>query len=182
MDSYRLMFLMQQTYATLFSLANKLQVNGDKYLGSLTSRQYMTMIAIAHLPEEEATLNNISGKLGTTKQSAKQIIDILEKNGCVEIKPSPKDKRAINIVITEHGKHILLSTSEKGIFFLEDMFKEFSEEDIETLWSLLKKLYRYDGEDQDGFEEEGKIQTDEDISKAQERILKEFEAVRASRK
>lgn len=181
MDNYRILFLMQQAYATLFSLANKLQVNGDKYLDCLTSRQYMTMIAIAHLPGDETTLNNIARKLGTTKQSVKQIIDILEKNGYVEIKPSPKDKRAINIMITKSGKHTLMEASEKGIFLLEDVFKELSEEEIESLWSILKKLYRYDGEEQDGFEEEGKMQMDEDISKEQERVLKKFEGMRASR-
>jgi hypothetical protein len=26
-------------------------------------------------------------------------------------------------------------------------------EEMETLWNLLKKLYRFDGEEQDGFEE-----------------------------
>ncbi|MDP4093106.1 MAG: MarR family transcriptional regulator, partial [Bacillota bacterium] len=78
MDIHRELFLMQQTYATLFSLANKIQVKGDKYLEGLTSRQYMTMIAIAHLPENETTLNNIARKLGTTKQSVKQLITIIE--------------------------------------------------------------------------------------------------------
>ncbi|MEH6853772.1 MarR family transcriptional regulator, partial [Priestia megaterium] len=32
MDIYKELFLMQQTYATLFSLANKIQVKGDKSL------------------------------------------------------------------------------------------------------------------------------------------------------
>lgn len=72
---------MQQTYATLFSLANKVQVKGDQSLELLTSRQHMAMVAIAHLPEDETTLNNIARKLGTTKQSVKQLITIMEKRG-----------------------------------------------------------------------------------------------------
>jgi hypothetical protein len=40
MDNYKELYeeidLMQQTYATLFSLANKIQVKGDKYLETLT--------------------------------------------------------------------------------------------------------------------------------------------------
>jgi LuxR family maltose regulon positive regulatory protein len=35
-----------------------------------------------------------------------------------------------------------------------DLFKDFTIEEIEVLWSLLKKLYRFDGEEQSGFEEE----------------------------
>jgi DNA-binding MarR family transcriptional regulator len=153
MDNYREIFLMQQTYATLFSLTNKLQVHGDKYLESLTSRQFMVMIAITHLPEDEATLNNIARKLGTTKQSVKQIITIIEKRGYIVTIPSQKDKRAVNVKITELGNRVMLECGERGMNFFADIFKDFTLEEMETLWNLLKKLYRFDGEEQDGFEE-----------------------------
>ncbi len=153
----RKIFLMQQNYATLFSLANKLQVEGDKYLEELTSRQLMTMIAIAHLKENEATLVNIAKKLGTTKQSLKQLITILENKGCVTTIPSQKDKRAINVKFTALGKRVMQECGEKGMNFFGDLFKEFSNKEMETLWGLLKKLYRFDGQEQDGFEEETTI-------------------------
>ena len=77
MDNYREAFLIEQIYATLFSLTNKLQVQGDKYFDKLTSRQLMAIVAIAHLKEDETTLNNIARKLGNTKQSTKQLITII---------------------------------------------------------------------------------------------------------
>lgn len=175
MDIYRELFLMQQTYATLFSLANKIQVKGDKFLEPLTSRQYMAMVAIAHLPEDETTLNNIARKLGITKQSAKQLITIIENKGYISVVPSKKDKRANNVKFTKKGEEVLLIVSEKGIFFLEKLFKKFSTEELETMWDLLKKLYSFDGEEQDGFEEEGNIKIDEDNNELQLRIMKEFE-------
>lgn len=175
MDNYRELFLMQQTYATLFSLANKLQVQGDKYFESLTSRQFMAMIAIVHLPEDETTLNNIARKLGTSKQSVKQLITIIENKGYVFTAPSQHDKRAVNVKITEFGKQVMMKATEKGIYFLTDLFIDFSTEELEMLWSLLKKLYHYDGEEQDGFEEEGNLEMDEDQNNVQTRVLKEFE-------
>lgn len=175
MDIYRELFLMQQTYATLFSLSSKIQVKGDKSLELLTSRQYMAMLAIAHLPEDETTLNNIARKLGTTKQSAKQLITIIEKKGYVNVVASQKDKRAINIKITKTGEQALLVVSEKGIYLLEELFQKFSTEELETLWHLLKKLYHFDGEEQDGFEEVGNLSMDEDHSDLQAKVLKEFE-------
>lgn len=42
---------------------------------------------------------------------------------------------------------------EKAVYFMADLFKGFSTEELETLWILLKKLYSFDGEEQDGFEE-----------------------------
>ena len=174
MDVQKELFLMQQTYATLFSLANKIQMKGDKYFGSLTSRQIMTMIAIGHLQEDETTLNNIARKLGTTKQSVKQIISIMEKKGYVITVPSQKDKRAINVKITDSGKNILLEASEKGIYFFADLFNDFKEEEMEMLWSLLKKLYRFDGEEQDGFEEEGYVEMEVDQNDLKNKVMKEF--------
>ncbi|WP_426454867.1 MarR family winged helix-turn-helix transcriptional regulator [Paenibacillus sp. S-38] len=182
MDSYRELFLMHQAYATLFSLANKIQIKGDAYLEQLTSRQYMAMVAIAHLQEDEATLNNIARKLGTTKQSIKQIIDILEKKGYLLITPSPKDKRAVNVKITASGQGVMLVAAEKGIYFFTDLFKDFSTEELEQLWALLKKMYRFDGEVQDGFEEEGNLEPVDDQDEIKARVLKEFERRRKQSK
>ena len=175
MDNYREMFLMQQSYATLFSLSNKIQVKGDKYFECLTTRQFMAMIAIVHLPEDKTTLNNIAKKLGTTKQSVKQMITIMENKGYLIVEPSQRDKRAVNVKITESGKEVMLKCAEKGIYFFLDLFKDFTTEEMETLWGLLKKMYRFDGEEQDGFEEDAVLETEEDQNDEQTRVIKEFE-------
>jgi DNA-binding MarR family transcriptional regulator len=154
MENPKVIFLMEQNYATLFSLANKLQVKGDQYLKDLTSRQLMTLLAIGHLPEEEASLNNIARMLSISKQSAKQLVSLLEKKGFVIIVPSQQDKRAVNVTITQSGYHAVIENGQLGLQFFNNLFHEFSLEEMETLWNLLKKLYRFDGEEQDGFEEE----------------------------
>ncbi len=182
MDICREIFLMEQTYATLFSLANKLQVRGDEYLGSLTSRQYMTMVAIAHLSEGKVTFNNIARKLGSTKQNVKQIVTAMENKGYLNVIPNPKDRRAVNVIITETGKQVLYQVSEKGIFFMAELFKNFSTEELETIWGMLKKLYRFDGEEQDGFEEDSNLKADESQKEDVTRILKEFERIRKNQK
>ncbi|MFV0393207.1 MAG: MarR family winged helix-turn-helix transcriptional regulator [Coprobacillaceae bacterium] len=147
------MFFIQQAYATLFSVNNKIQVQGDRALGELTSRQYMALLAILHIPDGEVTLNSIASKLGNTKQSTKHIIDILKKKGYVSVVPSEKDKRAINITISDLGMEILKYTTSKGNTFLEKLFNSFTYEEVHKLWQLLGKLYAYDGDQQDGFEE-----------------------------
>lgn len=73
------LFLMQQSYATLFSVLNKIQSRGDEYYESLTTRQFMTMVSILHLPEEETTFNNIAKKLGTSKQNVNRLVSSIEK-------------------------------------------------------------------------------------------------------
>ena len=49
---------------------------------------------------------------------------------------------------------------------------------METLWGLLKKLYRFDGHEQDGFEEEPDVVTNKEQKKKQIRALKEFSKLR----
>lgn len=157
MEYTRRSFLMQQAYATLFSLANKLQVKGDQMLKYFTSRQLMVMIAIGHLPEGEASLNQIARMLGTTKQTAKQLVSLIEEHGYVVSEPSQLDRRAVNIRITEEGKAALLEDGMHGMEYFSTLFHDFSTEELETLWNLLKKLYCFDGEQQAGFEDEFQV-------------------------
>ncbi|MCP1103201.1 DNA-binding MarR family transcriptional regulator [Aequitasia blattaphilus] len=150
------LFLMQQAYATMFSLINKLQITGDNYLEGLTFRQYMTIIAILHLPEEETTINNIARKLGTSKQNANRMVASIEKLGYLSSFPSKKDKRATNVTLTESGKQKTIECSEKAIHFMADIFHEFNTSELESFWKMVKKLYCFDGNKQDGFEDTGR--------------------------
>ena len=150
------LFLISQTYATLFSVTNKLQAAGDESMRELTTRQLMALIAIAHIPEEEVTLNAIASKLGATKQSTAQIINNLKNKEYLTSEKSKSDARAVNIIITKKGKKIFEEVNKQGWMFLQNTFKAFSEEELTQLWTLLKKLYQFDGEVQDGFEADGR--------------------------
>jgi DNA-binding MarR family transcriptional regulator len=140
------------------------------------------LVAIIHLPENETTLNNIARKLGTTKQSVKQMITILENKGFVLTVPSQYDKRAVNVRITEAGTKAMTVCAEKSMGFFGTLSRDFSIEEMEILWTLIKKLYRFDGEEQDGFEENADFDMGEDTAEIQERALKEFERVRNEKK
>lgn len=153
MDHEKDLYLMQQIYSTIFALANKIQAKGDQSLQILTARQMMAMVAIIHLPGEKANYNNIAKKLGTTRQSVKQLIALMEKKGYIVTIPSDQDKRAANVQITEPGKEVLMVCDGRSLSLLTDIFSRLSTQDMETLWRLLKKLYSYDGVEQDGFEE-----------------------------
>ena len=139
------LFYAQCTLSALFSVSNKLQMQGDKSLGDLTIRQMLAIPTIIHAPDGKATINHIARSMGTTKQSAKQIVDALARKNYLSVAPSQSDKRAVNITITEEGKRAFRLCSERTDEFLADIFAEFATKDLETLWSLLKKLYRFDG-------------------------------------
>lgn len=116
------------------------------------------MLAVLHLHKDETTLINIAKKLGTTKQNITQLVKSLEKKDFVSIIPSKKDKRSVNVCVTDLGMDAMSKCGKNGtIDFMADIFKDFTKEEIETLWRLLVKLYRFDGVEMDGFEESVKI-------------------------
>ncbi|MBE5989007.1 MAG: hypothetical protein E7250_14885 [Paenibacillaceae bacterium] len=56
---------------------------------------------------------------------------------------------------------------------MADTFKAFDEEELKTLWKLLKKLYRFDGVELDGLEENVNVPnafSDEEIKSAIDRF------------
>lgn len=152
-ENLKQMFLMQQTYSTLFAVTNKLQVYGDKNFSKMTSRQFMTLLSIAHI-EEEPSLSNIARKLGTTKQSVKQILMNLEKQKYILISSSSSDKRKLQVTITDLGKSIMEDYYEVGKGVLASWFHDFSNDELEQFFEYLKRLYHFDGEYHDGFEKE----------------------------
>lgn len=153
MDIEEDLFLSQQALVTLFSVTNKLQTQGDKYLKDLTIRQMLAVPAIIHALDGEATISNVARYVGTSKQNAKQIIDALGKKNYVSTEPNGRDKRAVNITITPEGRQAFSTCSERTDVLLADIFHDFTTEDIKTLWTLLKKLYRFDGIEHEGIEE-----------------------------
>lgn len=92
--------------------------------------------------------------------------------------PSQLDKRAVNVKVAETGKQIIRECSENSIKFLVDISKHFSTEEMEMLWILLKKLYRFDGEEQNSFKEEVGYKIDEIENDSKIRALNEFERLR----
>ena len=160
MEYTREVFLWQQTYSSLFSISNKLQIIGDRELGSLTSRQLMTLIAVIHLPAGGASLIKIAKKMGTTKQNVRQLVSAMERKGLVSIASSLADKRAYSVEMTEYGKSVFITCYQRGMVFFEKIFHDFSVDELEVFWSMIKKLYRFDGEEHDGFEEPGNFAYD----------------------
>ena len=67
--------------------------------------------------------------------------------------PSNKDKRASNILLTEAGQRIINESAEKSTLFMADIFNTMNTSELKVLWSLLQRLYEFDGVKQDNYKE-----------------------------
>lgn len=146
--------LMQQTYATLLSLANKVERFADQNHSGLTGKQYLAMLAVLHLRPEETSITNIAHKLGTSKQNTQRMLSTIQAKGYIAITPLASDRRAVNVRLTEAGGEAMAQNSVIGAHFLAEMFSEFSDADLDVLWRLLKQLHRFDGVEYQGYEED----------------------------
>lgn len=146
-------YYLQQIFSTIFYLSNKIQTEGDKLDSRITVRQWMTLLTIIHLPEGKANYNQIANMMGYSKQNAKNLVTALERKGFVTIGKSDTDHRAVHIRVTENCRSFLCNYYERGNAYLNDIFKDFDENELQVLWKLLKKFATYDGSDWLGYEE-----------------------------
>ena len=141
------MLLMQQIYATLMALAKKLDRQDNGYFRGLTARQYMVLRAVRHAQQDKTTMVDIANRLGTAKQNFTQLISILEKKGYVTRAARENNRRTVSVDVTELGLSAMLEYAGTGTSVMTDIFNDFTQKEMKTLWHLLKKLYRYDGVD-----------------------------------
>lgn len=146
-------YYLQQILSTIFYISNKIQAEGDKLDERITVRQWMTLLTILHLPKGKVTYNQIANMMGYSKQNAKKLVTILQKNGFVTIEKSDIDNRAVDIQVTESCKAFLCDYYKRGNEYLNSIFKDFEEDELQILWKLLKKFATYDGGDWIGYEE-----------------------------
>lgn len=85
-----------------------------------------------------------------------------------------KHKSLTIVRLTDLGLETMVNCgSNMTVDFMADVFNGFGEKELETLWNLLIKLYRFDGAEMDGFEDDVKVPnsfSDEDIRLALERF------------
>ena len=152
MDIAKDLFHAQQTLVTLFSVTNKLQMQGDQHLQDITLRQMLAIPALVHAPDGKATINHLARRMGTTKQSARQIVDAMERKGYLSVVPSEQDKRAVHVTVTPEGQSAFRICSERTDEFLANIFGDFTAEELAALCTLLQKLFRFDGAGQESFD------------------------------
>ena len=152
MDIGKDLFFAQQIITTLFSVTNKLQMQGDKHLQDITIRQMLAIPALIHAPNGKASISHIARSMGTTKQSAKQIVDAMERKGFLSVSAREQDKRAVNVAITQEGQKAFNTCSERTDEFLANIFCNFGSDELETLYVLLQKLYGFDGTVHESFD------------------------------
>ncbi|MCI8417560.1 MAG: MarR family transcriptional regulator [Lachnospiraceae bacterium] len=147
-------------FSTLFIAGNKLQTLFDNHIPEITLKQFM-LLSIVRQAKEPLPFTQLGNLLGCSRQNIKKLADSLQKKGFVTMEQSPLDTRALCICPTEK---VTTYFEEDFVQYQEELaylFEVYTEDEIETLFLLLSKLYtgiahleQRTGERSSGHEEE----------------------------
>lgn len=127
-------------FSTLFIAGNKLQTLFDSRIPELSLKQFM-LLSVARRSEEPLTFTQLGSLLGCSRQNVKKLAEILQKKGFLTIQQSPHDARALCIRPTERADDFFRHDFAACRAELKYLFAVYTEQEIQTLFLLLSKLY-----------------------------------------
>ena len=83
---------------------------------------------------------DIVKRVEVTPQAVSKFMNLTVRKGYIERFENESDRRSIGVRITDHGRVVLSKTGEELTAFRKSVFKEFSEEELTTMYGLMSKL------------------------------------------
>ena len=122
-------------------LARILRNNFDRQVSALnvTRSQWAMIAVVAHQPG--ATQRMIADALEMSEASAGRLIDRLCTEGLLDRRARDDDRRARAVYLTDAAKPLLEKLSIIAASNEDRLFRDFSEAELETLKSLLDRVY-----------------------------------------
>lgn len=106
----------------------------------LTVSQLGVLEALLHLGP--MLQNELAGKLLTSPSNVTTVIDNLERDGLVERRPHPEDRRCTEVHLTDEGRDRIEDVFPRHLERIAGLFDALEAEEQEQLGRLAKKLGR----------------------------------------
>ncbi|GER68529.1 putative HTH-type transcriptional regulator YpoP [Weizmannia acidilactici] len=103
----------------------------------VTINEYMVLKFLMKSPMRSSDL---SKALQVSASHITSVTDSLVEKGLIERKRSNKDRRVVDLILTEKGKALIELLTARKCEFLKEKLDIFTNEERETLYKLFKKL------------------------------------------
>lgn len=128
-------------YGSLFTVANRIQAVGDKYLKDITMRQQFLLSCLNLFDDYNPTLHELARVFGSSYQNIRKIAKQLEDEGYLEIRKDSLDRRKLRIILnkekfSEHQEVM----KEECSNFSNALTSGVSEEEITIFINTLLKI------------------------------------------
>lgn len=129
-------------FGSLFLLANKLQVKGDKLFeeDGMTLRQWFLTVMILQFKDRSPTLGEVSLLMGTSHQNTKQIAKKLAEKEFLKFVKDDDDGRITRLQLTEKSHDYWARREGDGDIFIDKLFKDLTDGEVKTMISGMTKL------------------------------------------
>ncbi|MDQ0415807.1 MarR family winged helix-turn-helix transcriptional regulator [Mesobacillus stamsii] len=100
-------------------------------------------IALQWLFEDgDMTIGELSNKMFLACSTTTDLVDRMEKNQLVVRVKDPNDRRVVRIHLLDEGERIIDEVIKKRQLYLQEVLKDFSDNEIESLRERLSKLHQ----------------------------------------
>jgi DNA-binding MarR family transcriptional regulator len=126
-------------FGSIFTLANRLQILGDKIDDKITVKQWLLLASITkhnHAP----TISEVSNMIGNSRQNVKKMAIILEREGFLTLTKDKSDARIIRIQLTETCMKHFKNREEIELTFIRDLFQGIDSKLLASLYEGIGKL------------------------------------------
>ncbi len=112
-------------------------------IASLAGEITISQMVILNLLKtaDKCKMNEIAKSLHVTTSAATGIVDRMVRGGYLKRVPGEKDRRIINIEMTQKGKKIIDDIDKRRYRFIVDIFSKFKPIERERFLATMKKIY-----------------------------------------
>lgn len=127
-------------FGSIFTMANRLQILGDKLDPNLTVKQWLLIASITQYDSYAPTISEAAGIIGNSRQNVKKMAAILEREGFLQLNKDADDARIVRISLTDKCKDYFNNRSDVEAEFIEQLFKGFDTDLVKELYRSIGKL------------------------------------------
>ncbi|MGL4731990.1 MAG: MarR family winged helix-turn-helix transcriptional regulator [Clostridium sp.] len=127
-------------FGAIFFLDTRIQNAGDKLFTEITTKQWFLLISIIRSGVKSPTITEVSRIMGYSRQNVKKLAVHLENAGLIKLQKDFNDSRVLRITLTERCFEYFESRKEKEDEFIEKIYDGITDEEINTMCSIMKKL------------------------------------------
>ncbi|MDD3308126.1 MAG: hypothetical protein PHO29_13660 [Acetobacterium sp.] len=106
-------------FASIFALANKLQVLGDTFDKNITIKQWLFIVSVSKF-DDPPTLSEVANFIGYSSQNAKRIAVVLNERGYITIIKDQDDARTLRISLTQKCTDYFTQRTQKELQNMAD--------------------------------------------------------------
>ena len=118
-----------------YNISRMYNTKANEFGGTMSIGYALLNIDIGGTPSTK-----LGPKMGMEPRSLTRMIKSLEENGLIEKRLDEKDKRLVNLHLTENGKKMRNRSRDYVIAFNNKIQEEINKEDIKTCFKVLNKV------------------------------------------